>query len=95
MTGKSYGKTADGRPIDESVIERLAGEAERGFTPAQVVGKPRGRGRPPLGDQRKSVGSIRLDAELREQAATRAAADGVTVSEVVRRALRAYLKSAS
>jgi len=75
-------------------VNRLADEAERGFTPEQLEGKPRGRGRPPLGDLVKTVGSVRLDPELREQAAARAAGEGVSVSEIVRRALREYLHSA-
>jgi hypothetical protein len=40
------------------------------------------------------VGSVRLDPELRAQATCRAELDGVTVSEVVRRALREYLERA-
>lgn len=93
-THQTYGHTSDGTPIDEAFINRLAEEAERGYTPEQLKGKSRGRGRPPLGDRVKAVGSVRLDPELREQAAARAAGDGVTVSEIVRRALREYLHSA-
>lgn len=38
--------------------------------------------------------SLRLDPSLREAAAQRATAEGVTVSEVIRRALREYLHTA-
>lgn len=93
-THKTYGHTGDGTPIDEAFINRLADEAERGYSPDQLQGKPRGRGRPPLGDRAKAVESVRLDPELRGQAAARAAGEGVTVSEIVRRALREYLHSA-
>ncbi len=93
-THKTYGHTGDGTPIDDAFVDRLADEAERGYTPEQLEGKPRGRGRPPLGDLVKAVGSVRLDPELREQAAARAAGEGVSVSEIVRRALREYLHSA-
>ncbi len=93
-TDKTYGHTSDGTPIDDAFINQLADEAERGYGPEQLKGKPRGRGRPPLGDLVKAVGSVRLDPELREQAAARAAAEGVSVSEIVRRALREYLRSA-
>ena len=92
-TPQTYGHTSDGTPIDDAFISRLADEAERGYSPQQLTGKIRGRGRPPLGERAKTVGSVRLDPELREQAAARAAGDGVTVSEVVRRALREYLHS--
>jgi hypothetical protein len=93
-TDKTYGYAGDGTPIDDAFITRLADEAERGFRPEQLNNKPRGRGRPPLGELAKPVGSVRLDPELREQAVARAADEGVSVSEIVRRALRAYLHSA-
>jgi len=93
-THKTYGHTGDGLPIDDAFVNLLADEAERGYTSEQLEGKPRGRGRPPLGELVKAVGSVRLDPELRQQAAARAAADGVSVSEIVRRALREYLRSA-
>jgi predicted HicB family RNase H-like nuclease len=93
-TDKAYGHTHDGRPIDDALIAKLADEAERGYTVEQLANRPRGRGRPPLGPRAKKVGSVRLDAELRQQAAQRADADGISVSEVVRRALREYLRSA-
>jgi len=91
---KTYGRAADGTPIDDAFINRLADEAERGYRPGQLKNKPRGPGRPPLGDLAKPVGSVRLDPALREQAVARAADEGVSVSEIVRRALRAYLRSA-
>jgi len=83
-----YDVKRDGTTVDDVLIADLAAEAERGYTADQLQGRPRGRGRPPLGDKVKAVGSVRLDAELRAQARARAADDGVTVSEVVRRALR-------
>jgi len=94
MTKRTYGRTKSGKVIDDKMIEALADEAERGFKPGQLRGKPRGPGRPPLGDAAKTVESVRLDPDLRDEAARRAADDGVTVSEVIRRALRRYLKSA-
>ena len=93
MTGKVYGHTADGRPVDDEMIERLAEEAERGFDPEQVRGRRRGPGRPPLGAAAKSVESVRLDPSMRAGVAERAAKDGVSVSEVIRRALGEYLKT--
>lgn len=89
-----YGHTKSGKPIDDQMIEELAREAEQGYDPEVLKGRRRGRGRPPLGDAAKEVESVRLDPELRGRAARRAADDGVTLSEVIRRALREYLKSA-
>ena len=94
MTKRVYGHTKSGKPIDDKMIEELADEAERGYDPAKLRAKPRGRGRPPLGDAAKAVESVRLDPHLRDQTAARAAEEGVTVSEIIRRALRKYLKSA-
>lgn len=88
------GHTKSGAPIDDKMIESLADEAQRGYSPDQLRGKPRGRGRPPLGDAAKAVESVRLDPDLRKQTAERAADEGVTVSEIIRRALRQYLRSA-
>lgn len=94
MRKKTYGRTRDGSPIDNAMIERFAAEAERGYADLDLAGRKRGRGRPPLGDCAKTVESVRLDPRLRADVAARATADGVTVSEVVRRALRDYLESA-
>lgn len=91
---RTYGHTKAGKPIDDEMIDKLAAEAERGYEPGQLRGKPRGRGRPPLGETAKEVESVRLDPDLRGAAAQRAADEGVTVSELIRRALREYLRSA-
>ncbi len=90
----TYGRTMGGKPINDQMIEKLAAEAERGYEPGQLQGRRRGPGRPPLGDAAKLVESVRLEPVLRDDAAQRAAAEGVTVSEVMRRALRQYLRSA-
>jgi hypothetical protein len=94
MTNRTYGKTKSGKPIDEAMIETLAEEADKGYQPGQLLEKPRGRGRPPLGAVAKSVESVRLEPSLRAAAEDRAAQEGVTTSEVIRRALREYLRSA-
>jgi hypothetical protein len=95
MNKRVYGHTKSGTPIDDTTIEEMADEAERGYDPGQLQGRrPRGRGRPPLGDAAKAVESVRLDPDLREETAQRAVDEGVTVSEVIRRALRQYLRSA-
>ena len=89
-----YGSTKSGEPITDEMIGRFAEEAERGYEPSQLKGRRRGPGRPPLGDAAKSVESVRLEPELRDEVARRAQTEGVTVSELIRRALRQYLKSA-
>lgn len=94
MTNRTYGKTKSGQPIDDAMIETLAEEADRGYEPGQLLEKPRGRGRPALGAAAKTVESVRLEPSLRAAAEDRAAQEGVTTSEVIRRALREYLHSA-
>ncbi len=94
MAKRTYGRTKGGKVIDDKLIDALADEAGRGYAPGQLQGKPRGRGRPPLGDAAKTVESVRLDPDLRDETARRAADEGVTVSEIIRRALRDYLRSA-
>ena len=94
MSERTYGHTRTGKPIDDEMIEGLADEAERGYQPGQLAGHRRGPGRPPLGDAAKVVESVRLDPGLRVETAERAAVEGVTVSEIIRRALRQYLRSA-
>lgn len=94
MSERTYGHTQSGEPITDATIEELADEAERGYEPGQLQGHRRGPGRPPLGKDAKSVESVRLAPRLRAAAEQRAADEGITVSEVIRRALEDYLHSA-
>ena len=94
MSKRTYGHTKAGKPIDDEMIESFVDEAERGYTAQQLRDKPRGRGRPPLGEAAKAVESVRLEPDLRAEVEERAAAEGVSTSELIRRALRNYLRSA-
>ncbi len=94
MSKRTYGHTKAGKPIDEEMIESFVDEAERGYNAQQLRDKPRGRGRPPLGEAAKAVESVRLEPDLRAEVEERAAAEGVSTSELIRRALRNYLRSA-
>jgi Arc/MetJ-type ribon-helix-helix transcriptional regulator len=91
MNKKMYGYTSSGKPIDVEMIEQFVEEAEEGYDAGQFKEHRRGRGRPPLGDAAKVVGSLRLDPALRHDAELRASEEGVSVSELVRDALRKYL----
>ena len=94
MSKRTYGHTKSGKSIDDEMIEGFVDEAERGYDEQPLRDKPRGRGRPPLGEAAKVVESVRLEADLRAEAEERAAVEGVTTSELIRRALREYLRSA-
>lgn len=91
MNEKVYGYTNSGQPINEEMIEQFVEGAEQGYDVGQLKDRRRGRGRPPLGDVAKIVGSLRLDPGLRKEAELRAKSEGVSVSELMRRALREYL----
>jgi hypothetical protein len=86
---KSYGRTKSGVELTEEVIEQMASEAEAGLD----VTKPRRRpGRPAMGTAPAGTLPGRLDPELRRAVDDRAAAEHTTASDVVREALRRYLK---
>ncbi len=75
-------------------IAALAAEAEAGYDVAQLRARRGKRGRPALGSAPAEVESVRLDPELRQELAERARHDGTTTSEVIREALRRFLRAA-
>jgi predicted HicB family RNase H-like nuclease len=87
-----HGTARDGTPIAEETVEALADEAERGYDVEDILRRRRG-GRPAMGSAAASVESVRLDPEMKRALLLRAAADGVSVSETIRRAVGAYLKA--
>ena len=89
MAKRTYGKTASGKEITDELLEKLAHEAEAGYDVEDTI--RRRVGRPPIGPGPASVESVRLDPELSEALAERAARDHETTSSVIRKALRAYL----
>jgi uncharacterized protein (DUF4415 family) len=89
-----YGHTRSGKPITDKEIEALAAEAESGYDVDALLARRGKRGRPALGSGPASVESVRLDPELRDQLLRRAKTEGTTTSEVIREALRSFLKAA-
>ncbi len=89
-----YGHTRSGEPVTDKEIETLAAEAEAGYDVDTLLARRGKRGRPALGSAPASVESVRLDPELRDQLLERAKAEGTTTSEVIRTALRRFLKAA-
>lgn len=80
-----------GQPVTDQLIEQLAREAEAGYDEPAL--KRRG-GRKPLGSSAARVIPVRLDPELEAALKARVDADHSNTSEVIRDALRAWLKSA-
>jgi hypothetical protein len=88
---KTYGKTRTGRLITDDLIEEAGEQAEEGFDVDEIL--RRRAGRPPMGSGPASVESVRLDPELNEALRQQAEREGRTNSEVIRDALRRYLKA--
>jgi len=93
MTERSYGRTKSGKEITEADIEQYAAEAEAGYDVGELIARRGKRGRPALGSGPASVESVRLDPELRKALVSRAEAEGTSASDVIREALRKYLRA--
>ena len=90
MTEKrSYGRSKTGTELSDEVLAELAREAEAGLDVTKLKRRP---GRPAMGSGPAETLPVRLDPELRSALDHRAAADHTTASDVVREALRRYLK---
>jgi Ribbon-helix-helix protein, copG family len=87
------GHTASGRPITDDDVQALVTEAEAGYDVDALIARRGKRGRPALGSSPASVESVRLDPELRAQLVERAEETGTTPSEVIREALRRFLRA--
>jgi len=91
MAKKSYGRTRGGEAITDELVEKRATAAEAGFDVDEIV-RRRG-GRPAMGSAAASVESVRLDPELSQALRERADEEGRTNSDLIRDALRRYLRA--
>jgi hypothetical protein len=89
-----YGHTRSGQPITDTDVRALAAEAEAGYDVDRLIARRPKRGRPALGSAPASVESVRLDPELRLELLQRARSEGTTTSEIIREALRRFLRTA-
>lgn len=89
-----YGHTHSGQPITDAEVHALAAEAEAGYDVDRLIARRPKRGRPALGSGPADVESVRLDPELRLELLERARSDGTTPSEIIREALRRFLRAA-
>ena len=88
---QTHGTTADGTPVTDEMVERMAAEAERGYDVDEL--RRRRGGRPPMGSAAASVESVPLDPELRRELLLRAAEKKISVSEAIRRAIGQYVRA--
>jgi hypothetical protein len=86
---KSYGRSKVGVELTDKVLDQMAKEAEDGLDITRLRRRP---GRPAMGTGPAESFPVRLDPELRRALDDRAATDKTTASDVVREALRRYLK---
>ncbi|MGH9083287.1 MAG: ribbon-helix-helix protein, CopG family [Acidimicrobiales bacterium] len=88
----TYGTRADGSQITDQDVEAMADEAERGYDVEEILQRRRG-GRPAMGSGPSTVESVRLDPDLKRDLLLKAADEQVSVSELIRRAMRRYLRA--
>lgn len=86
---KSYGRSKAGVELTDEVLEQMARDAEAGLDITKLRRRP---GRPAMGSGAAEALPVRLDPELRKALDDRAAAEHTTASDVMREALRRYLK---
>ena len=87
---KSAGRSKAGIELTEDVLDRMVQEAEAGLDLTKLRRRP---GRPAMGSGPADTLPVRLDPELRKAVDDRAVTDRTTASDVVREALRHYLKA--
>lgn len=85
----SLGRSKAGVELTGDVLDAMADEAEAGLDVPKLRRRP---GRPAMGSAPAESLPVRLDPQLRKALDERAAVDGTTVSDIVREALRRYLK---
>lgn len=86
---RTYGRSKAGVELTEEVLDRMAAEAEEGLDVTRLRRRP---GRPAMGEGPAETLPVRLDPALRKAVDERASSENTTASEVVREALRRYLK---
>lgn len=86
---KTYGRSKSGVELTDDVLEQMAKEAEEGLDVTKLRRRP---GRPAMGSAPADSFPVRLEPELRRALDERAAAEETTASEIVREALRRFLK---
>lgn len=90
MTKSKTYTTATGRVLSDDDIDAIAEQVEHTDYDTEDL-KTRRRGRPLLGSAPAEVVPVRLDPELKSAVEARAEVEHLTMSEIIREALRRYL----
>ena len=85
----THGRSKAGVELTDEVLDRMADEAEQGLDITKLRRRP---GRPAMGSGPADSFPVRLEPELRHALDERAAAEDTPAAEIVREALRRYLK---
>jgi hypothetical protein len=85
VVGRSGGKV-----VTEADLDRMVRESETGYDVDEIL---RRRRRPAMESSPTAVLPVGLDPELREAVEARAKRDDTSASPVIRRAIRAYLRT--
>lgn len=90
LTGDTHGRSTAGVELTDGVLEQMAREAEAGLdiTKGAAAARATGDGLRPA-----EILPVRLDPELRKALDERAATEMTTVSDIVREAIRRYLRA--
>jgi hypothetical protein len=86
MSETPTGETIGDEPVTEEQIHKWADDAEKGFDVEEL----RRRGRPRLGDGPSAVIPVRMESDLLEALNEKAKHEGITRSEAIRVAVRAW-----
>ncbi len=86
-------RTRSGLNLTDADTEALSDEIESTDYDLAAL-KKRRRGRPRIGSAPAEVVPVRIDPELRSAIETRAKADHITASQIIRDALREFLQTA-
>jgi hypothetical protein len=90
MNDSVIGIGMDGRPVTEADLDAITANAEAGFP--GVTARPLGR--PTIGDGPARMVGVRLDPDLDMAMRQRLRTTGGSASELMRDALREYLRAA-
>ena len=91
--GADIRRTRSGRVLTDEEFDALAAEVQKADYDVEVL-KGRRRGRPAMGSAPADVVAVRLAPEMLAAIEARAADDDTTTSEIIREALRRFLKVA-